>query len=350
MTKITEEQEVELFGTKEGRWYQVAARNMTFGALQEGHRRICIVQPTGSGKTLTAGLILIDDRIRKFVGVPEGKPIKVLFASHRHRLLSQAEATYAAEELIEIIPQSISSDIPEDVKFDLVVIYEAHHESTISFQNQLERLTQAPIIGLTADLNRNDSRLCKFSKVIEPITRNQAVEEGFLARTFVHTFVDSPTKAHVEVSLEIIKNHHQDMGQTMVFVRTKGEAADLVNQIKELGLTADYLVDVSETKLNELLADFEKSGHQFAVSCMKLGEGVDVKGCQSVLIGRTLKSRNLLNQLIGRASRPDSICCVYEIVNPLASNNLSAVSIVGTPEQHTFHYKVRGEWRNHRLS
>lgn len=350
MTKITEQQEVEIFGDKESRWYQVAARNMTFNALEEGHRRICIVQPTGSGKTLTAGLVLIDDRIRKFVGVPEGKPIKVLFASHRHRLLSQAEATYASEELIEIIPQSIASPIPESLEFHLVVIDEAHHESTLSFQHQLERLTQAPIVGLTADLNRNDSRLCKFSKIIEPITREEAVKQGFLARTYVHTFVDSPSRTHVEICTDIIKNHHVEMGQTMVFVRTKGEAADLVKRIKDMGLTADYLVDVSESKLNEMLADFEKSGHQFAVSCMKLGEGVDVKGCQSVLIGRTLKSRNLLNQLIGRAARPDSICCVYEIVNPLASNNLSAISIVGTPEQHTFHYKVRGEWRNHRLS
>lgn len=350
MTVFNEEQEVELFGEKEGRWYQIAARNMTVAALEDGHRRICIVQPTGSGKTLTAGLILIDERIRRIVGVPVGEPIKVLFASHRHRLLSQAEATYASESQIEIIPQSIASAIPESLRFHLVVIDEAHHESTLSFQNQLERLTQAPIIGLTADLNRNDSRLCKFSKVIEPITRDEAVKQGFLARTYINTFVDSPARTHVDICSEIVRNHHQTMGQTMVFVRTRGEAADLVAKIREQGLTADYLVDISESKLNDKLAEFEARGHQFAVSCMKLGEGVDVRGCETVLIGRTLKSRNLLNQLIGRAARPDSVCRVYEIINPLASDNLSAVSIVGTPEEHMFHYKVRGEWRTHRLS
>ena len=58
----------------------------------------------------------------------------------------------------------------------------------------------------------------------------------------------------------------------------------------------------------------------------------------------------LLNQFIGRAARLGSDCRIFEIINPLASDNISAIDIVGVPRSHKFYYKVRGEWRMHVLT
>ena len=343
-------EEQEVFGDKQAYWFQIAVRNQVFEALEAGHRRIAVIQPTGSGKTISSGLILLSDDIRNFLGVVAGQPLRVLFVSHRHRLLSQAEAVYASEESIEVIAHSMMSPLDPETQFDLVVIDECHHEATLSFQHQLESISTAPIIGLTATIDRNDGRLCKFSKFIEPITREQAVEQGYLAESYIHTFAMSPTASQVEAVTTMIEMGSSQMEQTMVFVKTKAEAAAIHKWCADNGYTSSLLVDISEKELNTQLSAFERKEHQFAISCMKLGEGVDVKGCKSVINGRRLQARGLLNQIIGRAARNDSDCYIWESINPLAANNLDATQIVGIPKQHTFWYQVRGEWRNHQLT
>lgn len=340
---------IELFGDKAVRWFQSAVRAQVRYALKEGFRNILVIQPTGTGKTISSAIILLDEQIRDILGVKD-RAINVLFVSHRHRLLSQAEATYASEEQINVITQTISSDIPVGTEFDLVVFDEAHHEATLSFQMRLEAVCAAPMIGLTATPDRNDGRLCKFEYFIEPITRQEAVEQGFLAETEIHTYVDSPDRSHVDIVLDIIKWQYDQMGQEMIFCRTKEDGLKMLNGIRAMGYTAELLVDISETELNKQLARFETRKYQFAISCMKLGEGVDVKGCEGVIIARTLKSRGLLNQIIGRAARPDSKCVVREIINPLSSDNISALDIVGVAKMHNFYHKVKGEWREHALT
>lgn len=346
---MSAEQDIELFGDKEARWFQLAVREQVYRALVAGHRRIVVIQPTGSGKTISSGLILTSDDIRAYLGVAEGEALRVLFVSHRHRLLTQAQSVYAAEENILIIPHSMMSPLPPGVFFHIVVIDEAHHEATLSFQLQLEAVSSAPIIGLTADVNRNDGRLCKFSKFIEPITREEAVAQGFLAESYINTFAITPDTSQVESCIEMIKMGGQLMGQTMGFVKTKREAFELNAWCTANGYKSRMLVDISEVELNRQLAAFEQQEYQFAFSCMKLGEGVDVKGCKSALLGRRMRSRGLINQMIGRASRCDSDCYIWESINPLASDNLDATQIVGVPKEHRFWYKVRGEWRTHQL-
>ncbi len=347
---MTDSQVNEVFGEKSARWYQIAARNQVREALAAGHKRICVVSPTGTGKTMTGGLILVDDGIRELLNVDDGQPMRVLFACHRHRLLTQAEQTYADQEGIEVITQSIASPIPEGIKFDLVLVDECHHEATMGFQRRLEQLTQAPIIGLTATVDRADFRLLKFSIFIEPLTREEAVQQGYLAESDIHSFIDSPTRDPIDLAEEIIANHHSTMGQIMVFVRTRAQAHLLTQKIQNLGLTARALVDMSEARLNDSLSEFEKKEIQYVVSCMKIGEGVDVKGCDGVMIVRSLRSMGLLNQMIGRAARIGSDCRIYELINPLSNQNLSATAVVGQPRSHHAYYKVRGEWRTQVLS
>ena len=122
----------EMFGDKEARWFQVSVRNQTHAAIVEGHKRICIIQPTGTGKTISSGLILIDSNIREAVGVAEDEDLIVLFVSHRRRLLTQAEKTYAHCERLKVITHSMMSTLPDDVKFHICVIDECHHEPTLS--------------------------------------------------------------------------------------------------------------------------------------------------------------------------------------------------------------------------
>lgn len=213
-----------------------------------------------------------------------------------------------------------------------------------TIQYHLDKLGDKPIIGLTATPDRADGCLIKFDIIVNPISREQAVAEGYLAPTHIHTFVDVPSKEKTVVLTDILENYAHEMGQTMVFVKTKKEVSAITNVLTTLGYDAVGVLTMSEKELNTTLERFSAGEVQFIVNCNKINEGVDVKGCTDVLLGRQFGSYPQLNQVIGRAARPDSECNVWELINPLSGRNLDTTVVVGTPESHRLVSKEGGEW------
>lgn len=334
----------EFFGDKSARWFQVAARNQVEVALETGATRICVVMPTGSGKTVTSGLIFSSNRIRQSLGVKQGEPLKLLFVAHKHRLLTQAEQTYIQAENIELIVQSAFSELPADLEWHITCIDECHHEAMSSIQYHLEKLGDKPVIGLTATPDRADGCVIKFDVIVNPISREQAVAEGWLAATHIHSFVDVPSTSKTATLTDILSNYAHQMGNTMIFVKTKKEVIALTVVLKSLGYVAVGILDQKEKELDEVLNKFSAGEVQFLVNCNRISEGVDVSGCTDVLLGRQVGSYTMLNQIIGRAARPDSDCNVWELINPLSATNLDTTVVVGTPETHRLVYKQKGEW------
>lgn len=338
---------IEYYGTKELRWYQIAARNETIDHLELGLRRICIKLPTGSGKTIALAASLNNDRFKKTIGIQTEK-LRVLFVSHVHRILNQAEQVFATENQVEFMPQSMFSQVsPEYIKrgWDLVVLDECHHESCLTFQYHLETLGNFPIIGLTATPERADGLLIKFDRIVEPISREQAVREGWLAETELYSFVDAPERSKLDILRDIFNSKYaQNINGTMVFVRTKEEVAVLTDFLKQQGRRAVAILDQSGKKVSDLLDRFSQKEVDILVNCYRVGEGVDVKGCETVVLGRTFGSYPQLNQVIGRASRPDSICRVIELINPLSGRNLDTTVVTGTPKVHKLIYRQNKQW------
>jgi superfamily II DNA or RNA helicase len=337
----------DFFGDKAMRWYQISAVNQSIDAIIRGSLRILIVLPTGTGKTITSASMLNHPRLRAHFGLIEGERLRVLFVANNGRLLTQAERTYAEESGVELILQSTQSDIPQaviDEGWHITILDEAHHESMASVQYQLEHIGEHPLIGLTATPDRADGSVIKFSEIIAPISREQAVQEGYLAPTKLYSIVDGAEKDKTRIGKDILSRYAHIMNGTMVFVRTKKEIAIIVDHILELGYTAVGIVDQTANELNDVLDAFAVGDVQFLVTCMRLGEGVDVRGCTTVLLLRTIGSYPLLNQIIGRASRPDCACQVFEIVNPLSGYNLDTTCVTGIPELHTLVYHAANEW------
>lgn len=344
---LTEQEEKEFYGEKELRWFQVAARNAVVIHLNNGVKRILIHQPTGSGKTITIAATMSYPDVRHALGVLDDRPLRVLFIAHRDRLLTQAEQTFTEDSNVQLILQSAFSDVAPSVisnGWDVCVIDECHHEAMASIQYHLELLGDRPIIGLTATPDRPDGLVIKFEEFVAPISREQAVEEGWLAETDLYSFVDVPSADKTPVLKEMFNTYAEMMGQTMVFVKTRKEVAALTEYLIEKGYDAVGLLGQTDKELNTILDEFSAGHHQFIINCGRIGEGVDVKGCSSVVLGRQLGSYVLLNQIIGRASRPDSDCQVFELINPLSGRNLDTTVVVGTPRVHKLIYKRRGAW------
>ncbi len=345
--ELSEDQIQEFFGEKPLRWYQIAARNAVAKHLEEGAKRILIKLPTGAGKTLTISAAMSYGPIREALGVTDDRNLRVLFVAHKHRLLTQAEQTFVDSSNVDLILQSMFSDIPQaviDKGWDICVFDECHHEFASTFQYHLELLGDHPIVGLTATDQRSDGGLIKFDHIINPISREQAVEEGYLAPTKIHSFMDVPSKEKVDVLNDIFENFAHQMGQSMVFVKTKKEVQAITDSLIGKGYTAIGILNQSEKELDTILNRFSAGEVQFIVNCNKINEGVDVKGCTDVVLGRQFGSYSQLNQVIGRAARPDSDCNVWELVNPLSGRNLDTTVIVGTPESHRLVSKEGGQW------
>lgn len=346
---FTEQELVEFYGEKPIRWYQIAARNQIIAQLVKGmgkeiKPRVLLVQPTGSGKTLTIACTLDHPEIKHALGVPADRKVRVLFLSHKHRLLTQAERVFVDASGVELILQSVFSSLPIGIDWDISVLEESHHESCTTIQYHLDRIGSRPILGLTATPERADGCLIKFDYIVEPISREQAVREGWLAETSIHSFVDGSEKDKTPILTDVLTNFASQMGQTMVFVKTKIEVAQVVNVLRSLGYDAIGILGQTERELNHILDSFSAGTPQFIVNCYKINEGVDVKGCTDVVLGRTFGSYTQLNQVIGRASRPDSDCNVWELINPLSDRNLDTTVIVGTPAFHRLMSKERGDW------
>ena len=325
-----------MYGDKKLRWYQRSLINQTIQALQNDSKRVLNVLPTGGGKTLSIAASLSVPEIRKICGIPNHntRPLRVMFASHKHRLLTQAENTFIKESNVEVITQSIFSDIPEDIEWDITVLDEAHHESCSSFQYQLEKLGEKIIIGLTATPDRADGCLIKFDTIIEPITREQAVEEGFLAETDLISVIDYTDKNKVEITTSLIDAYPDKFNEMLMFFSTKKEASDIASLLNDRGIVTACITNQTDNQIDEILAKFSNGDIQVITNCSKINEGVDVKNCSSVFLGRTFGSYPQLNQVIGRAARPDSDCVVWELVNPLNKNALDTTNVVGIPRSH----------------
>jgi superfamily II DNA or RNA helicase len=339
----TESEEL-MYGDKEVRWYQLAALHAVEEALEQSKTRVLIELPTGAGKTITSGIVFSSPRVRAALGIASNKPLRLLFLAHRHRLLTQAEAAYAEAHNVEFIPHSAFQSIPDNLEWDIACIDECHHEAMMSIQVQLDRLGDRPIIGLTATPDRADGCVIKFDTIINPISREQAVAEGYLAETNIHSIVDAPAKSKVPVTRMIIDNYGEEFGQTMMFFRTKKEVREVTAYLIERGYKAVAILDQTEQELDQLLNDFSDGKHQFIVNCNKINEGIDVKGCTDVYLGRAYGSYPQLNQVIGRAARPDSDCNVWELINPLSGRNLDTTVVVGTPARHRLISRRHNEW------
>lgn len=326
----------EYYGEKEMRWYQIAARNETIHHIVAGVRRILVCQPTGTGKTVTIAATLDHPDLRAALKVEGDRPLRVLMVAHIHRLLTQAERTFADGNHVELQVTTPFANIdPNVIEWaDIIIIDEAHHEAMMSVQYHLDLMASKPIVGLTATPDRADGMMIKFEEIVNPISREQAVAEGYLAETSLWSFVDTSGRNKTQILKSLAAQYHTIMGGTICFVATKKEARELNEFVNSLGLRSIALVDQTKNELNTILDAFSRGEVDWIINCSRIGEGVDVVGCRTVIIGRQLNSYPMLNQWIGRASRPDSECFVFELINPLSGNNLDTTVVVGTPKRH----------------
>lgn len=317
--------------------YQEEARQAIEKQWEDGVKKTLLVLPTGCGKTIVFAKVT-EDQVRR------GK--RVLILAHRGELLEQAAdkigkatrlscAVEKADQTcigswFRVVVGSVQSlmrekrlnQFPEDY-FGTIIIDEAHHCISGSYQKVLGHFPEARVLGVTATPDRGDMR--NLGEVFESLayeyTLPRAIREGYLSPIKAMTI---PLK--LDLSGVAIQSGDFKAGdiataldpylyriademakycrerKTVVFlplVKTSQKFRDI---LLEKGFRAAEVNGESKDRA-EILEDFDQGKYNVLCNSMLLTEGWDCPSVDCVVVLRPTKVRSLYSQMVGRGTR-----------------------------------------------
>ena len=158
--------------------YQENLKNKTRNAFLK-YKRVIMLAPCGSGKTITSSSILND-------AVKKGK--KVWFTVHRQELQLQALQTlekfninvpvYMIQTLVNQIKKGNITEIP-----DMIVLDECLHSTSKTYLKLFEKYPDTYFLGLSATPTRLSGKPLGdiFEHIVSEIEAEELIEMGFLA-------------------------------------------------------------------------------------------------------------------------------------------------------------------------
>lgn len=317
--------------------YQQEAKEAVFEQWDNGIRKTLLVLPTGCGKTIVFAKIT-EDCVRK------GE--RVLILAHRGELLDQAadklKKTTGLNSAVEkaessclgswfrVVVGSVQTlmrekrlgQFPEDY-FNTIIIDEAHHCISDSYQKILKHFPDAHVLGVTATPDRGDMRNLGqyFESLAYEYTLPKAIKEGYLtpikaltiplkidmsgvsvqAGDFKASDIGTALDPYLEGIAQEMQKYCADK-KTVVFlplVKTSQKFRDVLNNY---GFQAAEVNGDSQDRA-EILADFESGKYNVLCNSMLLTEGWDCPSVDCVVVLRPTKVRSLYCQMVGRGTR-----------------------------------------------
>lgn len=317
--------------------YQNEAKAAVLEQWEQGVQRTLLVLPTGCGKTIVFAKISEDC-------VKRGE--RVLILAHRGELLEQAAdkihkacnlncAVEKAEETSlgsfwRITVGSVQTLMRESRLarflpdyFDTIIIDEAHHAVSDSYQRILQHFSGAKVLGVTATPDRGDMKNLGqvFDSLAYEYTLPRAIREGYLcpikaltiplnldltgvsvqAGDFRAADLDTALEPYLyQIADEMLRNCADR--KTVVFlplVKTSQKFRDILN---ERGFRAAEVNGNSDDRA-EILRDFEAGKYNVLCNSMLLTEGWDCPSVDCVIVLRPTKVRGLYCQMVGRGTR-----------------------------------------------
>ena len=317
--------------------YQQEAREAIFEQWDGGVLKTLLVLPTGCGKTIVFAKVT-EDCVRR--------GDRVLILAHRGELLEQAAdkirqstglgcAVEKAEETcmgswFRVVVGSVQSmmrekrlgQFPEDY-FQTIIIDEAHHCISDSYQKVLNHFNGAKILGVTATPDRGDMRNLGsyFESLSYEYTLPKAIKEGYLspikaltiplkidmtgvgvqAGDFKVSDISTALDPYLQGIAQEMEKYCKDK-KTVVFlplVKTSQKFRDLLNAH---GFRAAEVNGDSQDR-SEVLEAFDRGEYNVLCNSMLLTEGWDCPSVDCVVVLRPTKVRSLYCQMVGRGTR-----------------------------------------------
>lgn len=317
------------------RQYQQEAKDAILQEWDAGSRKLLLVLPTGCGKTIVFSSVVESE-------VHDGK--RVLILAHRSELLEQAadklkaacgldsalekaESTALGNPLMVTVGsvQSLAGkrleSFPPDY-YDDIVVDEAHHCLSDSYQKVLEHFPNARILGVTATPDRGDRKNLGqyFDKLAYEYSLKDAIESGYLVPIQAEQIPLQIDLSQVGISngdyavgeigtaldpyLEQIADEMMNYRnrKTVVFLPLIATSQKFCEMLNDRGLKAAEVNGMSGDRA-EILEAFDRGEYNVLCNSMLLTEGWDCPSVDCVVVLRPTKVRALYCQMVGRGTR-----------------------------------------------
>jgi len=315
------------------REYQSRAFDEIRALIRKGMRRILLVAPTGSGKTVTSSHLIAG-------AVDKGNAS--MFLAHRREILFQTgakldDAGLEYNMILSGVRQSMMSLIHlasiqtllrrEFPNVVFLIIDEAHHAVAATYKRIIANYPDAIIIGLTATPCRGDGRGLGgiFDSMVVAATVPELIDLGYLVPPSMFS-ATIPDLSDVKISRhdyvmsgasdvlnqpklvgDIFDNWcvHAPMMRTLIFATDIAHSLDIERYFNEGGVHAEHIDGETPKDVRKDRLARHQAG-EFPVLC-NVGvatEGYDDCNIQAVAIARPTKSFGLFLQMAGRGLRP----------------------------------------------
>ncbi|MBS6264076.1 MAG: DEAD/DEAH box helicase [Clostridium sp.] len=317
--------------------YQEEAKESIFEEWDKGVLKTLLVLPTGCGKTVVFAKVA-EDCVRR--------GDRVLILAHRGELLEQAAdkiakvtglgcATEKAEQScrgswFRITVGSVQTLMREKRLgqfqadyFNTIIIDEAHHCISDSYQKILQHFGSAHVLGVTATPDRGDMQNLGqvFDSLAYEYTLPKAIKEGYLSPIKALTIplqldlsgvsmqsgdfkagdIATALDPYLYQIADEMEKYCKDR-KTVVFlplVKTSQKFKDILN---EKGFRAAEVNGESRDRA-EVLEAFDRGDYNVLCNSMLLTEGWDCPSVDCVIVLRPTKVRSLYSQMVGRGTR-----------------------------------------------
>ena len=317
--------------------YQKEAVEAITREWSSGNKKTLLVLPTGTGKTIVFSQI-----IRECVKKGE----RVLVLAHRGELLEQAQdklyhafglraALEKAENTAQGAWERVTVGSVQTLMrqgrldrfatdyYDTIIVDEAHHILSPSYQTVLEHFSSAKVLGVTATPDRGDMKNLGtyFDSLSYQYSLPKAIQEGFLCKIkalsiplsidltgvsiqagdYQAASVGHALEPYLEAIAEQMCNYCQDR-KTVVFLPLVAISQKFCEILKNKGFRAAEVNGESDDR-KEILEDFDRGAYDVLCNAMLLTEGWDCPSVDTIVVLRPTKVRSLYSQMVGRGTR-----------------------------------------------
>lgn len=314
--------------------YQKEAKDAILKSWEE-YQRSLLVLPTGTGKTI----------VFSKVAEERAKAGRVLIMAHREELLQQAadkiwKSCGISCSLEKAEVSCLDSEEPVTVgsvqtlmserrlsrfspdHFRTVIVDEAHHALSDSYQRVLSHFSGAKVLGVTATPDRGDKKNLGqyFENLAYEYSLLDAINDGYLCRIKAQTIPLQIDLNHVKISqgdyqagdlgdaldpyleqiADVILNYADR--KTVVFLPLVATSQKFCRLLNDRGIRACEVNGNSQDRA-EILQDFEDGKYSVICNSMLLTEGWDCPSVDCIVILRPTKVRSLYCQMVGRGTR-----------------------------------------------